>query len=253
MIDYEVRGRIALITIDRVHARNTIDPAAAAGIEAALDRFEANEDLWVGILTGRGTVFSLGADLGAVIAGQGPELITERGGFGGLARRKRVKPLIAAVEGAALAGGCELALACDLIVASSASMFGLPDVKRSLIAASGGLFRLPRIVGSKLALEMILTGEPLSAGRAHELGLVNRVVDPGMVLETAIGLAELIIENAPVAVRESRRVAMAAIEQNDQLLWEETAHAASRVAASDDFAEGPRSWVEGRRPYWQGH
>ena len=252
MIDYEGRGRVALITIDRPEARNTIDPATAAGIEAAMDRFEANPELWVGILTGRGGVFSLGADLGAVIAGQAPELLTERGGFAGLVRRKRVKPLIAGVEGPALAAGFELALACDLIVASETAVFGLPDVKRSLIAASGGLFRLPRIVGTKLALEMIMTGDSVPAARALELGLVNRVVAPGRVLDTALALAEQITTNAPIAVWESRRVAMAAIEAHDDWLWEETARAASRVAQSEDFAEGPRSWVEGRRPYWQG-
>jgi enoyl-CoA hydratase len=252
MIDYEARGRIALITIDRAHTSNTIDPGTAAGIEAALDRFEANPDLWAGILTGRGKVFSVGADLHSVMAGQGPELLTDRGGFGGLVRRRRVKPLIAAVEGPALAGGCELAMACDLVVASQESVFGLPDVKRSMIAASGGLFRLPRIVGTKVALEMILTGEPVDASRALELGLINRVVEPGTVLDAAIELAERIVSNAPIAVWESRRVAMAAIEAYDDFLWEETARAAIRVTTSDDFAEGPRSWVEGRKPYWEG-
>lgn len=252
MIDYEVRGRVALIIVDRPDAHNTIDPAAAAGIEAALDRFEANEELWAGVLVGRGHEFSLGADMGAIMAGQGPELFTERGGFAGLVRRPRIKPLVAAVEGPALAGGCEMALACDLIVASSESVFGLPDVKRSLIAASGGLFRLPRIVGTKLAMEMILTGEPIDAETARTLGMVNRVVTPGTVLDEAVRLAQKITENAPIAVWESRRVAMAAVEAYDQWLWDETAAAATRVAASEDFAEGPRSWAEGRKPYWQG-
>jgi len=252
MIDYEVRGRVALITIDRPEASNTIDPGTAAGIEAALDRFEANTELWAGVLTGRGSVFSLGADLHSIVAGQGPELLTERGGFAGLVRRPRVKPLIAAVEGPALAGGCEMAMACDLVVASESSVFGLPDVKRSMIAASGGLFRLPRTVGTKVALEMILTGDSISAPRALELGLINQVAPNGTVLEAALNLAERIVGNAPIAVWESRRVAIAAVEFYDDLLWNETARAAGRVAASEDFSEGPRSWIEGRRPYWQG-
>lgn len=252
MIDYEVRDRVALITIDRPEARNTVNPAVAAGLEAAIDRFEANRDLWAGVLTGRGPVFCAGADLSSVIAGQGPDLSTERGGFAGLCRRHRSKPLIAAVDGPALAGGCEMALACDLIVASGRAVFGLPEVKRSLVASGGGLFRLPRAVGAKVGLEVILTGDPLSAERAHQVGLVNRLAEAGAAVEVALALAERIAANAPLAVRESRAVAVAALEADDGAMWEATARAASRVARSEDFSEGPRAFMEGRRPRWQG-
>lgn len=252
MIDYEVRARVALITIDRPEARNAINPAMAAGLEAAIDRFEANEDAWVAVLAGRGDFFSAGADLTAIIAGEGPELITRRGGFAGLCRRERSKPLIAAVDGPALAGGCEIALACDLIVASGRAVFGLPEVKRSLVPAGGGLFRLPRVVGSKVALEAILTGDPISAERAYQVGLVNRLVEPGAALEVALALAERIAGNAPIAVRESRSVALSALYDDEDALWESTARAAARVARSEDFAEGPRAFVEGRRPRWVG-
>jgi enoyl-CoA hydratase len=252
MIDYEVRGRVALITIDRPEARNAIDPAVVAGLEAALDRFEANPELWAAVLAGRGTVFCAGADIGAIVAGRGAELLTERGGFAGLVRRRRVKPLIAAVDGPALAGGCELALACDLVVASSRAMFGLPEVKRSLVASGGGLFRLPRAVGAKVALEIILTGDPISAERAHQVGLVNRLVEPGTAIDVAVALATRIAENAPVAVWESRNVAVAALDEDDGW-WEMTARAAARVSRTADFSEGPRAFIEGRPPVWQGH
>ena len=251
MIDYEIRGRVALITIDRPDARNAIDPAAAAGIEAAIDRLESSEQVWAGVLTGRGPVFCAGADVGAIIAGQGAALITERGGFAGLARRRRVKPLIAAVDGAALAGGCELALACDLIVASGQAVFGLPEVKRSLVASGGGLFRLPRAVGAKVALEIILTGDPISAERAHQVGLVNHLVEPGTAVDVALALAGRITENAPLAVWASRQVALAAIAADEDRLWELADHASTEVARSDDFSEGPRAFLESRRPVWK--
>ncbi len=251
MIDYETRGRVALISINRPDARNAIDPAVAANLEAALDRFEANDEVWAAVLTGRGPVFCAGADLGAIIAGQGPELLTERGGFAGLARRRRVKPLIAAVDGAALAGGCELALACDLVVASGQAVFGLPEVKRSLIASAGGLFRLPRAVGTKVALEVILTGDPISAERAYQVGLVNRLVEPGAAVEVALALAERITENAPVAVRASRTVVLAAAEADEEGMWEMTDRASHLVARSEDFSEAPRAFLERRRPVWK--
>lgn len=252
MIDYEVGGRVALITINRPEARNTVNPAVAAGLEAAIDRFEANDDLWAAVLTGRGSVFCAGADLEAVIAGDGARLLTERGGFAGLCRRRRSKPLVAAVDGPALAGGCELALACDLVVASVRAVFGLPEVKRSLVASGGGLFRLPQAVGAKVGLELIMTGDPISAERAYQVGLVNRLVEAGGALDAALDLAERIAANAPLAVRESRAVAVTALEADDSALWEATAGAAALVSRSEDFAEGPRAFVEGRKPRWQG-
>jgi enoyl-CoA hydratase len=251
-VDYEVRGRIALITLDRPDARNAVNPAMAAGLEAAVDRFEANPDLWVAVLAGRGPVFCAGADLSAVVAGLGPDLFTERGGFAGLCQRERVKPIIAAVDGPALAGGCEMAMACDMVVASELAIFGLPDVKRSMVASGGGLFRLPRAVGAKIGLEMVLTGDPMGAERAYQVGLVNRLVQPGQAVEVALAMAERIAGNAPVAVQESRAVVLAATGSDEDVMWQATAHAATRVAHSEDFSEGPRAFVEGRRPRWQG-
>ncbi len=251
-IDYEVRDRVVLVTLDRPDAHNTVNPAMAAGLEAAIDRYEANDELWAAVLTGRGSVFCAGADLAAVVAGLGPDLLTERGGFAGLCRRPRTKPLIAAVDGAALAGGCEMALACDLVVASERAVFGLPDVKRSMIASGGALFRLPRLVGTKVGLEMILTGEPIGAERAYQVGMVNRIVAAGTATEVALALAQRIAANAPLAVQESMAVAAAATEGDESEMWRATAEAASRVARSEDFAEGPRAFVEGRPPRWQG-
>src|SRR5438067_7641364 len=207
MVEYEQQGRVGLIRINRPDARNAVNADVANGMEAAIDRLEDDPETWVGVLTGEGPVFSAGADLKAIAAGQGNQLGTKRGGFGGITRRARTKPIIAAVDGPALAGGCEIALACDLIVASRAASFGLPEVKRSLAAAAGGLFRLPRILPPAVAMELILTGDPLPAERAHALGLVNELVAPGEVLRAALALAERVSANAPVAVRESRRVA----------------------------------------------
>jgi enoyl-CoA hydratase len=197
-------------------------------------------------------VFSAGADLKAIAAGQAAGLLTKRGGFGGIAQRERTKPLIAAVDGPALAGGCEIALACDMIVASRQAVFGLPEVKRSLVAAAGGLFRLPRAVGPQVAYEVVLTGEPISAERAYQLGMVNELVEPGRALEAALRLAGKIVANAPVAVWESRKIMQNAFTSDDEALWQQTADSFSRVARTDDFSEGPRAFIEKRPPKWKG-
>jgi enoyl-CoA hydratase len=224
----------------------------ATGIEAAIDQLEADPLTWVGILAGEGPVFSAGADLKAIAAGQADAIQTKRGGFGGITRRERTKPIIAAVDGPALAGGCEMALACDMVVASSNAVFGLPEVKRSLVAAAGGLFRLPRTVGPKVAMEMILTGDPISAERAYTLGLVNQLVEPGETLNAARALAARITANAPVAVWESRKIADAALTNDDETLWRMTVERFARVAQTEDFAEGPRAFIEKRPPVWKG-
>src|SRR5437764_4501902 len=160
MVDYEVRGHTAVLTINRPEARNAVNADVANGMEAAIDRMEDDPDVWIGVVTGEGTVFSAGADLKAIASGQAGGLSTKKGGFAGIATRQRRKPIIAAVDGPALAGGCEIALACDLIVASRQAAFGLPEVKRSLVAAAGGLFRLPRALPRNLAPEIALTGHP---------------------------------------------------------------------------------------------
>lgn len=253
MVGLEVLGRTLVITLQRPEARNAIDGHMAAGMERAVDRLEDDAELWVGVLAAEGDVFSVGADLRALAAGEGAGLSTGRGGFAGLAARSRTKPLIASVEGPALAGGFELVLACDVVVASTGAVFGLPEVKRSLIATGGALFRLPRAVGEKLALEMLLTGDPITAERAHQVGLVNQLVEPGRARRAALDLADRIAENAPLAVRESRRVARLAMGSDEPAMWGETAASAAVVARSEDFAEGPRSFVEHRPAHWHGH
>jgi enoyl-CoA hydratase len=252
MIDYQVQDRVGVITIRRPDARNAVNGEVAAGIEAAIDRIEEDPDVWVGVVAAEGPVFSAGADLKAIAAGQSASLQTSRGGFAGITRRQRTKPLIAAVDGPALAGGCEIALACDMIVASRQALFGLPEVKRSLLAAAGGLFRLPRTLGPQVAMEVILTGEPISAERAYDLGMVNRLVGPGEALDAALELAGRVAANAPLAVRESRTVAVAALTEDDDTLWRITTEGFGRVAETEDFAEGPRAFIEKRTAVWKG-
>ena len=252
VVEFERQGRVGLITLNRPEARNAVNGDVARGMEAALDALENDPELWVGVVTANGPVFCAGADLKEIAAGNGAALSTERGGFAGIVRRDREKPLIAAIPGTAVAGGCEIALACDLIVASHGTVFGLPEVKRSLVAAAGGLFRLPRAMGRAMALEMIMTGDPVPAARALELGMINGVVAAEEVVAEAMKLADRICANAPVAVRESRKVALGAFEQDDESLWKASGRAFGVVAETEDFSEGPRAFVEKRAPEWKG-
>jgi len=252
MVDYELQGRIALITLNRPEARNAVNGDVARSMEAAIDQLEENDDAWVGVLTHTGPVFSAGADLKAISSGQAADLQTRRGGFAGLVMRERTKPLIAAMEGPALAGGCEIALACDLIVASTEARFGLPEVKRSLVAAAGGLFRLPRTLPRKVALEVIMTGDPISAERAAHFGMVNELCEPGQALERARALAERIVANAPLAVRESRAIALATVDAPDEEGWRRSAEGMAKLAQTEDFWEGPKAFIEKRAPQWKG-
>ena len=260
-----VDEHVAVLTLNRPRARNAINGAMARAIEAALDRFEGDDALWVGILCGRGKAFSAGADLKAVARGDFTNF-TEKGGFAGIVKRQRTKPLIAAVDGFALAGGCEIVLSCDLVVASARAKFGLPEVKRSLVAAAGGLFRLGRVLPRNVAMELALTGEPLGAERAHALGLVNTLVpvrganfypaagDAGNpVRQAALALAARIAVNAPVAVRESCGVVREGTSAwPEEHAWKMSDAAMATVARSEDFAEGPRAFVEKRAPRWTG-
>ena len=251
VINYETKGRIALITLNRPEARNAVNHEVAAGIEEAIDQFEEDNDLWTGILCGNGPVFSAGADLKAISAGE-LNLATKRGGFGGIVARERTKPLIASVDGPALAGGTELALACDLIVASTVARFGLPEVKRSLIASAGGLVRLPRVLPKNIAMQMALTGEPISAEQAHLFGMVNVLTKEGEALDKAILLAEQINKNAPLAVRATRRSLIESLVLSDydgmKFAIEETA----ALTSTEDYKEGPLAFIEKRDPIWKG-
>jgi enoyl-CoA hydratase len=251
-VDYEQRGPFAIVKINRPEARNAVNGAVAQGIEDAIDRIEADDSTWVGILTGEPPVFCAGADLKEINSGNAGGLATKRGGFGGIVQRERTKPIIAAVDGPALAGGTEIVLSCDLVVASATATFGVPEVKRSLVAAAGGLFRLGRKIPMNIAMELALTGDPIDAARAHHFGLVNRLVDPGEALEAAIALAEQVCANAPVAVRESRRVVLEATHAEDEVGWKISAEGMAKAMASDDFKEGLTAFIEKRPPQWSG-
>lgn len=254
---FSTDGRVATITLNRPSARNAVNGDVAAGLEAAVDRFEDDPDLWVAVLTANTDgherpVFCAGADLKAVNEGRIAELHTERGGFGGFVYRERTKPVIAAVDGLATAGGLELALACDLIVAGSQSSFGLAEVKRNLIAAAGGLFRLPRAIGQAAAMDAILTGEPIPADRAYQLGLVARLVPSGSALAEATRMARTIAANAPLAVRASRQVVLTAASSDDATLKALSADLMLQVMDSEDTKEGLTAFVEKRPPRWAG-
>jgi enoyl-CoA hydratase len=252
MIDYEVRGHVAVVTINRPEARNAVNGEVANGIEAAIDRLEADDDVWTGVLRGEGSVFCAGADLKAINAGRGGELMTARGGFAGIVQRERTKPIIAAVDGPALAGGTEIVLACDLVVASTASRFGIPEVKRSLVAAGGGLWRLPRKLPVNLAMELTLTGDPIEADRAFQFGLVNDLCEPGEALDRALALAERIAANAPLAVRESRRILLQYEELDLDTCVDQSNGAIMALGSTADFSEGLMAFIEKRSPSWQG-
>jgi enoyl-CoA hydratase len=252
VVRFETEGEhVAVITIDRPEARNAISPEVTRALEAAIDRVEESAELWVAVLAATPPAFCAGADLKAIREGHRLQLSTERGGFAGLVRRHRAKPLIAAVDGLALAGGTEIVLACDLVVASEAASFGLPEVKRGLVAAAGGLFRLPRKLPGNLALEYVLTGEPIGVELAARHGLVNRVCPPGEATATALRLAATIAANAPLAVRESRRV-MIETAPREEIGWELSRQAATIAAQSEDAQEGIAAFLEKRAPVWRG-
>ena len=257
IVEYEVRGKVAIITLNRPEARNAVNGDVASGLEAAIDKLETDSNVWVGVLAANTTgqerpVFSAGADLKAINSGQAAGLNTKRGGFGGFVYRDRKKPVIAAVDGLATAGGCELVLACDMLVASTRSAFGLAEATRNLIAGAGGLFRLPRAIGRAAAMEAILTGEPFSAQRAYELGMVNKLVEPNTSLDAAIDLALRVCKAAPLAVWASRKIVLASETESDQNLIDMTNKEFAAVLASEDTKEGLTAFIEKRPPNWQG-
>ena len=251
VVETEKQGNIFIITLNRPEARNAVNGDVAEGIEAAIDTFEADDQLWVGIIASSGKVFCAGADLKAISSGEGARLSTERGGFAGLVRRERTKPLIAQVNGAALAGGCEVVLACDMAVAAEEAIFGVPEVKRSLVPAAGGLFRLPRAVGPAVGMELMLTGDPIPAQRAHDLGLVNYVTTQDELQAKTMELAGRIAVNAPLAVQQAMQVTKRALTDSDEELWKASGEAMRFLYGTEDFKEGPRAFIEKRAPVWK--
>ena len=257
IVEYEVRGKVAIITLNRPEARNAVNGDVASNLEAAIDQLESDPQVWIGILAANTAgqerpVFCAGADLKAINSGQAGALNTTRGGFGGFVYRERKKPMIAAVDGLATAGGCELVLACDMVIATSRSAFGLAEATRNLIAGAGGLFRLPRAIGRAAAMEAILTGEPFSAQRAFELGMVNKVVEPNTALDGALDLANRVCKAAPLAVWASRKIVLAADYETDEKLIEMTNKEFGAVLSSEDTKEGLTAFIEKRPPNWQG-
>lgn len=252
MVEYEVQGHIAILTLNRPEARNAVNGELAQAMDACIERMENDPDVWVGVLAANGPVFCAGADLKAINAGKAGELATARGGFGGFTEWPRRKPVIAAVDGLATAGGCEIALAADMIVASTNAAFGLAEVKRNLVAAAGGLYRLPKLIGKNVALEVALTAVPLTADRAYQLGLVNRVTESGKALEGALELANQIAANAPLSVWESRALIIAADWDDEATIKRTTTEAFARILGSEDTKEGLAAFIEKRTPEWKG-
>ena len=246
----ERRGHVELLTINRPEVRNAINRATAVALGDALDAAEADDEVWVVVLTGAGDkAFSAGMDLKAFAAGEVP--ITDQG-FGGITNRNFSKPLIAAANGSALAGGFEMMISCDMVVAADHAKFGIPEAQRGLIAGGGGLIRLPKRVPLAVAYEMALTAEPIDAERAYELGLVNRVVPGEQVLGVAIALAERIAKNAPLAVRTSKNVMKQATELSEVDAWTVSNEAFGSIGASADAFEGAVAFAEKREPHWRG-
>jgi enoyl-CoA hydratase len=246
----ERRGFTQVITINRPEVKNALDGAAARALAAAADELDADDDLRVGVLTGAGGAFCTGMDLKAYLRGDKPNI--EGRGFGGITTTPPRKPLIAAVEGWALAGGFELMLACDLVVAGEGSKFGVPEVKRALVAGGGAALLLPRRIPFAAAMELLLTGERVSAERAAALGLVNRLVPDGTALEGALRLAEVIAANGPLAVAVTKQIARAQADWTVTEGWQRQAELYKQVFDSQDAREGAAAFAEKRTPVWRG-
>jgi enoyl-CoA hydratase len=246
----ERRGRILLITINRPDQRNAVNAAVAGGIARALDQLDGDDGLSVGVVTGAGKGFCAGMDLKAFVTGERPHVPGR--GFAGIVERPSRKPLIAAIEGFAVAGGLEIALACDLIVAARGARLGIPEVKRSLVAAGGALLRLPRTVPRNAAMELALTGDPIDAERGYELGVVNRLSEPGEALETAVDLAETIAANGPLALAATKRVMVESADWPDGEFFERQSEIITPVFSSEDAREGASAFSERREPVWKG-
>src|SRR5271154_5332776 len=246
----ERRGNVLLITLNRPQVRNAVNAALAAGVAGALDELDADDGLSVGVLTGAGGFFCAGMDLGAFVKGESP-WFGDRG-FAGIAQRASEKPLIAAIEGFAGAGGMGIALAGDLIVAARGAKRGIPEAKRSRVAAGGALLRLPRRMPYHLVMELALTGDPLPADRFYELGLVNRLAEPGSAVDVALELAATLAKNGPLALIASKRILQEQFDWQSSEMWERQAEITAPVMSSEDAREGASAFKEKRDPVWRG-
>jgi enoyl-CoA hydratase len=245
----ETRDGVMIITVNRPEAKNAMNKAASELIAAALDQLDADNDLRVGIITGAGGTFCSGMDLKGFLRGETP-FVAGRG-FGGLTQKSPAKPLIAAVDGYALAGGLELAIACDMIVANDSAKFGVPEVKRGLACAAGGLLRLPKKIPPHIAMELVLTGDFIDAKRAYELGLVNRLT-AGAALDAALQLAQAIAENGPLAVKKSKQVIVESADWSTQDMWTKQGETLGNLFMTNDAREGAAAFAEKRKPNWTG-
>jgi enoyl-CoA hydratase len=237
---------VLVVTLQREDKRNAVDRALADAIDGALDELDDDDALWAGVLTGGPRFFSAGSDLSS-----DGTYSTERGGEYGIIRRQRRKPLVAAVEGFALGGGMEIVMACDLVVAARDARFGLPEVTIGVVPTCAGLFRGPRSLPLNLARELILTGSPIGAERAHAAGFVNVLTGPGEALDGALALAERICANAPLSVQACLTAVNGMLAAGDELGWQHTAAAMAAISGAEDTAEGVRSFLEKRPPVWQ--
>jgi enoyl-CoA hydratase len=246
----EQRGNVLLITLNRPQVRNAVNAALAEGVGKALDRLDEDDSVSVGVLTGTGGFFCAGMDLGAFVKGESP-WYGDRG-FAGIAQRSADKPLIAAIEGFAVAGGMEIALACDLIVAAKGAKLGIPEAKRSLIAAGGALLRLPKRMPYHVVMELALTGDPFLAERFHELGLINRLAEPGSAVDVALELAAQLAKNGPLALVASKRILQEQYDWSSDEMWAKQGEISGPVMTSEDAKEGASAFKEKREPVWKG-
>ncbi len=246
----DVADGIMTVTLNRPEAKNAANKAVAVGVAAAMDELDSNDDIRVAILTGSGGTFCSGMDLKAFVSGELP--MVEGRGFAGITEAPPQKPLIAAVEGFALAGGLELMISCDLVVAADNAKFGIPEVKRGLAAAGGGLVRLPRQIPQRLAMEMALTGDFYDAERVAGMGLINQVVPAGTALQGARELAAKICANGPLAVRLSKKVMVDSVDQSAEEMWAKQQEIVNPVFSSQDAIEGSMAFAEKRAPNWTG-
>lgn len=245
----ERRGNVLVITLNRPEVRNAVNKGLAEGVAAALDELDADDGLTAAIVTGTGGYFCAGMDLGAFAKGESPWI--DGRGFAGITQRASAKPVIAAIEGFAVAGGLEIALSCDLIVAAKGAKMGIPEAKRSLVAAAGGLLRLPRRMPYHAVMELALTGDPMPAERFHDFGVVNRLAEPGEALDVALGLAEQLAKNGPLALIASKRIIEEQVDWSLEEMWQKQGEIAGPVLTSEDAREGAVAFKERRDPVWK--